>query len=100
MDSEGFIDLLAVCSLEIDFIQLSDKPISRLLFLIDKINQSEGIERIIEKTNNMAEYKQSDSCQLLFKFRMFFNDENMVEKNKHQFEHQIKSEKEFFDLLC
>jgi hypothetical protein len=98
LDSEGFVDLIAVCSLEVDLPSLSDKAVNRLVFIVEKMNESEGIEKIVKKTNNMSEYKQSDSCQLLFKFKMFINHTDIFEVQR-KVEPKISNDKEFFDLI-
>lgn len=98
LDSEGFVDLIAVCSLEIDLPLLSEKAVNRLVFIVEKMNDSEGIEKIVKATNNMSEYKQSDSCQLLSKFKMFVQHTELFDIPR-KIDHRITSDKEFFNLV-
>ena len=98
IDAEGFVDMIAVCSLEIEIQQLIDKPLNRLLFVIDKINESNGIEKIVLKTNNMSEYKQSEPSQLLIKFRDYFpNVETFKISDKKPT--KLNSNEDFFGIL-
>ena len=90
--------MIAICSLEVELKQINDFPLNRLLFIVDKMNQSDGIEKIVKQTNKMAEFKNSDSCQLLFKFRQFIPNIDVFSIPEKK-EIKVNQENDFFNLL-
>ena len=62
-----FVDILALISLEFK-IKSIDNPKFKLLFLIDYMIQSEGIERLVSRTNKMCELKQSEKSIIFHSF--------------------------------
>lgn len=93
---DNFVDLIALISMEIDLCKSKQfNPLNCLLFIVDKIAESNGIEKIISKTSNMSIFKNIDCSTLLINFR-----ENFISKNlKNEKHEKISSVDDFLNII-
>ena len=66
----------------------------RLVFLVDQMNHSNGIEKLVARTHKMSEIKQSESSLIFINFPKFFPEYQQL------FESDNKDlQKDFFELI-
>lgn len=95
LDCESLVDLLGMCSLDLYVKDNIESSIHKLIFLVDHMIQSKGLEILIERTHKMSQIKQSESCQIFSNYVKFFPEyEQLLQKTKDPL-----LNKDFFDLV-
>jgi hypothetical protein len=87
-DIASLNDFMALCSLEIPFKEPQPTPVSKLIFLLQKISQSPGLKKVVLSMGLSTLSVKKESIDILANFKNHFpqyfeniNDPNFVNLN-------------------